>query len=68
MPGYNYSGKDLAQERASTAKQYTDEIDRLKDALTQAVAWIEECGSDHDGRQVVLNEARSAIRNISVAE
>jgi hypothetical protein len=38
----------------------------LVDALSQAVGWIEECGSDHEGRQYVLTEARAALRGISL--
>ncbi len=36
----------------------------MRDALTQLIGWVEECGSDHEGRQYCLTEARAALRNL----
>lgn len=42
------------------------ENNALRDALTQSVGWIEECGSDHEGRQFVLTEARAVLRGLKL--
>lgn len=44
-----------------------ERADRLHDALSQAVGWIEECGSNHDGRQFVLTESRAALKGLKLA-
>lgn len=39
----------------------TEREDVLSDALRQLAGWVEECGSDHEGRQFALTEARAAL-------
>lgn len=51
---------------ATVCRDGADEIERLRDALTQAIGWIEECGSDHEGRQYVLTEARAALKGFTL--
>lgn len=44
----------------------TDRETRLHDALTQLIGWAEECGSDHEGRDYCLTEARAAMRGFAI--
>lgn len=39
---------------------------RLRDALTQLIGWVEECGSAHEGRDYVLTEARAALKGFAI--
>jgi hypothetical protein len=47
-------------------RETLEENVRLRDALSQAVGWIEECGSGHEGREYTLTEARAALRGLSL--
>lgn len=38
----------------------------IRDALTQLIGWVEECGSAHEGRDFALTEARAALRKLHV--
>lgn len=40
--------------------------DRLHNALSQLVGWVEECGSGHEGREYALMKARSALKGFKI--
>lgn len=46
----------------------TDRENRLRDALSQLVGWVEECGSGHEGRDYCLTESRAALRGFTVIQ
>jgi hypothetical protein len=56
----------LLEKQAKEIQDCRTINDALHDALNQAVSWIEECGSDYEGRQFVLTEARAALKGIKV--
>lgn len=62
---FPFAGKGgVGREAALANASKIVNADALHDALNQLVGWVEECGSNHEGREYCLMEARAALKNI----
>jgi hypothetical protein len=64
--GYHRDGRHILLAYGLTREAATiiAAAPAMRDALAQLIGWVEECDSNHEGREFCLTEARSALRKL----